>query len=348
MTIQRAVFLFSVALLFSIPVFAQGRGNASQPTMLISIRGRVVDVETGGPVLDARISLIAIGGTAMGQGQTSMGSDFTFDNLPTSAIYELKVEAEGYQTLQQPFQPSMSMSGYLTIPIRRTKFVEVPAKGKTVSNRLLQLPAAARDAFQNGMTQLYEKHSAEKSLPFFEKTLQLAPTFYEAQFQMGVAYQDLKRTPEAEAAFRDAAKSSDGKFAPPQFSLASLLSERQNFAEAETLALKGLESEPKSASGHYELARALLGQGKADQAESEARTSLDLSKDLPQNYLLLAAVTANRGQPADAVKNLDLYLAAVPTGPISDSVRGFREKLREQAGMAKADTAAPGGSAKPY
>jgi len=349
MSPRKVVFPLSLLFLSVLPLFAQTRGNVNsgQPGQLVTVRGRIVDAETGAAVLDARISLIAIGGMSMGQGQTSMGSDFIFDNIPAQAMYELKVEADGYQTVQQPFQPSMGMTGYITIPIRKTKFIEVPAKGKAVSSRMLQLPPEARDAYQNGITQLYEKHDPEKSLAFFQKTLSLAPAFYEAQYNLGMAFHDLKRVAEAEAAFRDAEKASAGKYAPPQFALASMFSDRQSYPDAETMARKGLELEPKSAPGHYELARALLGQGKTDDAETEAKASLELSRDLPQNYLLLGAVSANRGQSAEAIKNLDLYLAAVPKGPTSDAVRTYRENLRQQAGLAKQEPSAPISPEKP-
>ena len=349
MTKLRPVFALPLVLLFSLPALGQSRGGSTsvQPSVqFVTVRGRVVDAETGSPVLDARITLIAMGGTSMGQGQTSLGSDFEFDNIPAT-IYELRIEADGYQSLQQAFQANSGIIGSITIPIRKIKFVDAGPRGKTVSSRVLQLPAPAREAYQNGIAQLYEKHDPEKSLPFFDKTLKLAPAFYEATYQRGVAYQDLKRTAEAETAFRDAVKASDGKFAPPQFFLASLLSTRQSFAEAEAAARKGLESEPKSPQGHYELARALLGQGKIDEAETEAKASLELSSDLPQNFLLLAAVAANRGQPAEAVKDLDQYLKAVPDGPLSDTVRSQREILREQAGLAKVEAPAPNGPAKP-
>jgi tetratricopeptide (TPR) repeat protein len=157
-----------------------------------------------------------------------------------------------------------------------------------------------------------------------------------------VAYQNLKRTPDAMTAFREAVQGSDGKFAPAQFALASLLSEQQSFAEAETVVRKGLESDGKSATGHYELARALLGQGKAPEAETEAKASLELSPKLPQNYLILAAVCANRGQAAEAIEELDAYLRLVPTGPMADSVHTLRENLSKQVPQAKA-----GGAAEP-
>jgi tetratricopeptide (TPR) repeat protein len=347
MTLRRTVFLLLSMLLFYLPLLAQSRGgNTSAPSsQLITIRGRIVDAETGSAVLDARVTLMAMG-NFMGQGGTTQGSEFYFDNVPVT-MYEIKVEADGYETLQQAFQANLGMVGSLTIPIRRVKFVDTGGRGKVVSSRLLQLPSEARDAYQSGMTQLYDKHDPEKSLALFEKTLKLAPSFYEAQFQLGVAYQNLKRTPEAETAFRGAVKTSEGKYAPPQFYLASLLSGRQDFAAAEAAARKGLESDPKSASGHYELARALLGQGKADDAETEAKASLELSNGLPQNYLLLAAIAANRGQPAEAVKQLDEYLQALPNGPLSQTVRSQREILRQQAGLAKEEAPAPSAPAKP-
>jgi len=334
MRVPKAVLpLSALLLLFCLPVSAQ-RGGGSGMIQVVTIRGRVVDGDTGSSVLDARISLVGMAGGASNGSQSYMGSDFVFENIPTG-LYEIVIEATGYQTLRQPMQTSSAMSSYITIPMRKIRAPrDVPA-GKTVSSRLLQLPAPAREAYQNGISELYDKHDPEKSLPFFQKTLKLAPSFYEANYELGMAYQTLKRAPEALAAFREADKASAGKFAPAEIALASMLSEQQNYTGAEAAARHGLESEPKSATAHYELARALLGQGKTAEAETEAKASLEQSRDLPQNYLVLAAVSANRGETVDAIQDLDEYLKVVPSGPMSDSVRTLRDTLSKQAPQAK-------------
>jgi len=341
MRIRTALFLLLALLLYSMPVAGQGRSGGQPPVSLVSVRGRVVDAETSSPVLDARVTMIASGGQIGGQGGSSMGSDFQFDNVLMQALYELKVEANGYQTFQQYFQPMSTINTYMTIPLRRIKFVEVPPKGKSVDSRLLQLPGPAREAYQSGMTQLYEKNDPAKSMAFFEKTLKLAPAFYEARYQLGVAHQNLKQTPEAITAFQEAAQGSNGKYAPAEFALASLLAEQQKFGDAETAARKGLDADPKSAAGHYELARALLGQGKAPEAETEAKASLELAPNMAQNQLILAAVCANRAQPAEAVEYLDAYLKAVPTGPMADAARALRENLSKQVPQAKGASGEP-------
>ena len=96
MSLRNATFSLSLVFLCALPLFAQTRGNVNsgQPGQLVTVRGRIVDAETGSAVLDARVSLIAIGGMVMGQGQTSMGSDFIFDSIPSQTMYELKVEAD--------------------------------------------------------------------------------------------------------------------------------------------------------------------------------------------------------------------------------------------------------------
>jgi tetratricopeptide (TPR) repeat protein len=145
-----------------------------------------------------------------------------------------------------------------------------------------------------------------------------------------MAYRDLKRAQESQASFRHAIQASEGRFSPAQFALASLLSDEKKFAEAEAAARKGLQGENTSAPGHYELARSLLGQGKASEAEAEARATLTMSRELPQAYLLLAAVYEGRNQMQQAVKELDRYLLAVPKGPVSDSVRAVRQDLQRR------------------
>jgi tetratricopeptide (TPR) repeat protein len=337
MSIRKALFPLAGLLLVASSLFAQAKGGGATAgsSQVVTIRGRVVDAETGSPILDARIALIGMaGGAGLGGSSTIVGSDFEFDSIPTG-LYEIAVEADGYQNIRQPMQTTSSMTSYITIPMRKSATGQRSPAGKTVTSRLLQLPGPAREAYQSGMALLYDKHDPEKSLPFFQKTLKLAPSFYEANYQLGVAYENLKRTPEATAALQEAQKSSGGKFAPAEVALASVLSEQQKYADAEAAARQGVEGEPKSGAAHYELARALLGQGKSEEAETEAKASLEQTKNLPQNYLLLAGICANRGDTAAAIQDLDDYLKAMPDGSLSDNVRTLRDTLNKQMPQAK-------------
>ena len=312
-------------LLLTLPSAAQVLGRrGSTLGQTITLRGRVVDAETNSAVLQARIRL-----SSSGVARTAVGGDFEFDELPARANYEITVEADGYQDVREMLDPSVEATGFVVIAMHRFRGRE-RALGSKVTVRLLQLPGAAQEAFLKGMDCLYGKHDPAGSLPFFQETLKLAPKFYEAQYQAGMAYRSLGRAPESEAAFAGAAAASEGHYSPAQFALASVLSDRRKFAEAEVTARNGLQGEDDSGPGHYELARALLGQGKSGEAEKEARTTLARTRNLPQTHLLLAAIYDGRDDPEHAVRELDLYLRDVPKGGVSDSVRALRLDLQRK------------------
>jgi len=232
---------------------------------------------------------------------------------------------------------NVSMQGQLLdIPLQRLKFAETPPSGSKTSSRELQLSQKAREAYHQGLDLLYDKNNPEKSVPLFQQSLQAAPKFYEARYHLGVALEKLGKLADAEAAYREVNQMSEGKYGPAEISLASLLAGANHFPEAEQAARKGLESNPDSARGHYELSRALVGQSKWDEAEKEALVVLKLTKDLPQTYLLLAAAHSQQQRPEEAVKDLDEYLKLVPTGPVSDNARAARDSIQSQIGSAPA------------
>jgi len=329
--------------------FAQRTSSASgAPTRWQSHSLRVTVREEGTELPVAAATVSARGRTGSSNSDMTNGAgDCYFPALPGDD-YEIFANASGYQGATG----TVELLGDTSLILRLRKVADQNAPGgNAVSVRRLQLPTKAREAYERGLQELHTKHNPEKSLSYFRATLSEAPDFYEAHYQLGMAYDELGRSPEAESEFREAIRLSEGRFGPPQFSLSALLSGRKDYVSAENASRKGLEATPQSAVGHYELARALLGQGKWDAAEQEANTALADARSVPRAYLVLAAIHDQRHEPGKVFHDLTEYLKLMPKGPTSDRMRQRLEEVRkemEKKGAAGVNPAAspqpPGGN----
>jgi tetratricopeptide (TPR) repeat protein len=336
MRLTRSVRQAILAILILAPGAYAQRGiasNAPQRTIPYSLRVGVREEGTEQPIADANVQVRGSrGGVAT---DTSSGAgECYFSSLPGDQ-YQIFVTAQGYESASGSVD--LLNDSVIVLRLRKQLSPDSPV-GSMVSVRILKLPEKAREAYEHGWKELYAKHNPAKSVPYFRATLAEAHDCYEAHHQIGVALEEMGHAQEAESEYREAIRMSDGQFGPSQFSLAALLSGRKEFVPAEAAARKGLESSPQSGLGHYELARALLGQGKWDAAEEEANTTLGVARKLPKAYLILAAIHDQRHEPGKVFHDLTEYLKLVPTGPTSDRMRQRLEEVRQE--MEKKDAAA--------
>ena len=73
------------------------------------------------------------------------------------------------------------------------------------------MPAKARDLMQSGKKKLYEDKNSPGGLADFQQAISLAPGYYEAHYQLAMAYLSLGNNAEAEKSFRKAIEVSGDK-----------------------------------------------------------------------------------------------------------------------------------------
>lgn len=87
---------------------------------------------------------------------------------------------------------------------------------------------------------VHEKGDLEGAIKLYKKALSVVPNFPEAEYQCGTAYLSLRRTDDAEKAFRRALELRPD-WTLPMTSLGSLLVQKSQYTEAETLLGKAIE-----------------------------------------------------------------------------------------------------------
>jgi hypothetical protein len=125
----------------------------------------------------------------------------------------------------------------------------------------LAMPPKAFRAYQKG-SELLRKHESQASLVHFQRAIQLAPGLFPAYHNLALAFFELGRLDDALKNFQKAIELSKGSFAPSFFTLAMILYQRGQFAEAQGIVQQGLLADPQSAVGRYSLGLTQYSLGK--------------------------------------------------------------------------------------
>jgi tetratricopeptide (TPR) repeat protein len=193
----------------------------------------------------------------------------------------------------------------------------------------LAAPSKARDDLAKGEMLLYDKADFPGAIKQFEKAIKEFPGYYEAYAQLGVAYVRMKDAGKAETALRKSIELSEEKYSRAFVYLATVFSDTQRFAEAESLVRKGIELDANSWQGYHELTRALAGQNKLVDAEQAAQTAVKLDPEEPELYLTLINVEVKLPNYRAVLSNIDAYLKVAPDGRAAEQIRTMRTQVQQ-------------------
>jgi tetratricopeptide (TPR) repeat protein len=298
----------------------------------------VSDAESQTRIDGVRVELRAFTGGTIATAFTSGNGNFQFNDISRGS-YELFVEEQGYATARQRVDVEGSTMG-IFVELRSVSGTTPPSsRSPSVSARELSIPHKAHDAMDKGRTLLYAKSNYAASVKQFEHAAQEYPGYYEAYTEMGIAYLKMDDAANSERVLRKALDLSDQHYRDALFWLASLLSSKERFAESEPLARKGVEVDPNSWQANAELARALLGLGRAAEAETAAFAAVKFQPENPTLHLLLANIHGELQDGPALLDDLDAYLKLAPKGPFADQVRKQRDEVRQALQNSKTSSA---------
>jgi len=312
-----------------------GIGSTRARTFRVS--GVVADAESQVRINGARVDLQALAGGIQASAFTSGNGDFQFNNVRPGS-YELVFAEPGYQDEREHLELDSNVFG-MTIQLRRLASSANPG-GPTVSVRELAIPEKARDAMGKGMGLLYQKSDYPGSIKQFQRAIQVYPKFYEAYAQMGLAYMRMKDGEQSEKALRKSIDLSEEKFPDALVMLAALLSSTKRFADAEPLARKAVDLDANSWHAQSEMAHALLGLERPDEAEKYAEAAVKLQPANPALHLILADVHMQLHNDPALLDNFNNYLKLAPNGRFASQVREQRDQVQQRLQNTQAAPAA--------
>lgn len=307
-------------------------GLAQQPPPE-RVTGQVRYEESQQVAAAVQVELRDFAGRLISTAHTNNYGEFRFVGTPTGSFF-LHVNVPGYTPIREWVDVSLGPIQGLQLYLRKITATGGPAaSGASVSAHELGMPRKAREAYRKGM-ELASKMKPEEGVEQFHRALQEAPGFYEAYYEMGMAYVSLGKNEEAEQAFRLALQHGSKTYAPPFFGLAGVCVNMNKLAEAEATARAGLAIDGNSWQGHYELGRAQLGLGKLAEGEASVQAAKRLKPDFPSVHLLLANVHRRQKNYSALLEDLDAYLRLEPTGPMSDQARNLRDQVKKAVAQA--------------
>jgi tetratricopeptide (TPR) repeat protein len=332
-----ALPLLGISSLLALPCYPQGRPNSATTTPVprtFSVRGTVRLSDSSAVVEMLRVDLKKFTGETVQTSFTRSNGEFEFTGL-SNGVYIVVIEKEGYEPVRENVEIQNASKPGVMIFLRTPLEIRTVMPTQAISAHQLSLPHKAQDAYQKAMQRLYDKGDAKGSVPLFRKAIAEAADYYEAYYEMGVAYSNLAQPADAEAAFRKSVEISQGRFALSQVGLAAVLSNSSRYSEAGPIAQKGVELDPTAWQAHFELARAQAGQSQWDEAEKSAKEARRINAEAPPLYLLLANIHIHK-QNYDGLRvDLETYLKLEPNGTASEQARTTLEQLRKALADAK-------------
>jgi len=265
---------------------------------------------------------------------------FRFGGLKRMS-YTLSIQAEGYEALSLEVDVSMVSDKTLSLYLRPIAKKRESTLSNTVSSHELSMPAKAREHMQAGMKNLYQRTDAYAAIRDFAQALEIAPEYYEAAYQMGMAQLTIGKHADAEMYFRKAIMLSRDQYAEADVGLGAVLLDDGKVSEADGTIRRGLQLNRNLWRGHYELGRALLKEGHLPGAQASAEQARLLAPSVPIVYRLLSNIHLQQKNYPALLVDLDTYLKLDPNSPVGIRAKQLREQVQAKVSVEQIAPAEP-------
>ena len=260
---------------------------------------------------------------------TSETGEFHFTGLKLGQ-YIVVVQVDDYEPVALNLDLSFDAGNALVIYLKPLPNKHTPPQAPSVSVHELSMPAKAREFMSAGQKKLNQDKDATAALLDFQQALAIAPTFFEASYQLGMAYLILREPSDAETAFRKSIESSGDTYPEADIRLGSLLLDRADFPDAEKFIRAGLKLDPNSWLGHYTLGRLLLVQKNLPEALAAADQARFLAPSVPIIYRLLSNIHLQQGNYPALLEDLDTYISLDPESPAGLRAKQVRDQVQQK------------------
>jgi len=316
------LFAFFAALVAALaPVAANPSANLS---------GVVYSEATNQRISHASVWLCDDGGNRLTESVTTTNGEFAFPGLHAGA-YILKITAPGFVALELNVDVNFATEHGISVflkPAEKSPKEQPPAP--SISAHELSMPAAARKLMDSGKKKLYAGANAESALHDFQGAVAKAPGYYEAYYQIGMACLSLQKPTDAEKNLRTSVSLSNQTYPDAVLALAILLLGRHDSADGEPLLRRGLELNPNSWPGYYELGKLELYRMHLEPALDAAKTAESLDPQQPKVYRLLSLIHLRQKNYQAALADLDAYIRLDPDSPEGHTAEQIRADTQRQ------------------
>jgi len=275
------------------------------------------------PMVD--VVLESFDGVIVAKTNSGPNTEFRFNNVRLGR-YNIVIEGERYENVRHMLEVDARAFGMINVEIRlrpRAGFESTNVQPVLKAN----IPRDAQKEFEKGLEQ-QRKGDARKAAGHYEKALKIAPTFYEANVQLGIYHQKTGNGVEAARLLEQAVKSNPSSLSG-RITLSRLYIQTEQFLKI----LDTLRDAPRgmgSADVYYLMGIAHYKLDNLAEAEKELQHSIEIAPDaMGGAHLQLYNVYMKTRQPLKALEALDTYIKKSPNAPDRAAIEDRAEKLRK-------------------
>jgi len=277
-------------------------------------------------------------GTFMAPATTTASGGYEFQSL-SSGTYALVIDQQGYKRLELPVDLTLTSAKGIIIYLTPKGGDTASAKpASSISSHELSMPQKARVLMDSGKKKLYADKDARGGLDDFQLAVAAAPDYYEAYYQIGMAYLNLSNRDEAEKNFRKCIEVSGDKYGEADVSVGSMMLDKKDFAGGEKTIRRGVELAPKYWMGFYELGRAQLIENQLADARKSAEQAKALAPNSAMIYRLLSNIHLKQKDYPALLDDLDTYVKLDPDSPAGARAKQMREEVQQKIAQEKPPT----------
>jgi Flp pilus assembly protein TadD len=293
-----------------------------------------------------RLDLNAPTGGAIASAFADDNGRFSFSGI-VPGVYLIQVEEPGFEPIRESIDVSIGSFHGVTLSLRKIIAPARTENGPTVSVHELGLPQKAHDALRDGRKKLYVSNDAQGSVADFQKAIQAAPECYEAYYDLGIAYWQLKQLEEAQAALQKSSELSANKYGHANMALGMILADQKKFSEAEKSLLLSVEAEPASWMGQFQLGRVYYSENRLTDAEKNLERARELKPDAPGIHRMLALVHLRLHNSAAALEDLNAYIKLDPDSAAGLQAKRMRDQVQQSLAQAQSSSTPASVAPKP-
>src|SRR5213594_3460778 len=234
---------------------------------------------------------------------TDLHGYFEFHNVPQG--YTIRVRLEGFENVNYPVDVPGTPYVFIFLNGRSARGPAALGGNRVVDIRQLtaNIPKQALKEYEKAVQELRD-HNTERAIERLEKSIQIAPDFYNAHLGLG---QEYRKTGRLDAAEKELTRAFalNPREVTPLIQLGEINLDKNNFKQAADVLSQAIRVEPGSAIAHYPLGRARYKLSEYAEAEQAFTRAALLDKDFEAAELMLLHAYVRQGKISATISRMD-------------------------------------------
>jgi len=303
-----------------------GLAQRSESATAFAVSGQIVLSVHGGLKEPVLVLLDHSGSKKDQRTFTDLRGNFEFRNVPQGSN-NIRVRLEGFENVNYPVD--VPGTPYVLIFLNGSAARGPAALGgnHVVDIRTLtaNIPKRALREYEKAVREIKD-HNTQSAIERLEKSVKLAPNFYNAHLGLS---QEYRKTNLLDAAEQELTRAFElnPREGTPLIQLGEIYLEKNNFELAAEVLSQAIRIEPGSAIAHYALGRARYKLSDYAEAERAFERAAVLDTDFEAAELMLLHVYVRQGKLSAALSRIDARLDKNPGNSPNPALEKFRSEI---------------------